>query len=141
MSEGIQSRVKMLVSVSCAQSAGGCLRAPRLTEVSQISVEAELRRGDVTKKAPERLDGEGTEVNLLRYKQFSTSTINFGSEYYETKMSMVAVEFLTSSVCQTVLKESSCIPKFKLNSKEQVKKDAEVFKDEFKEEGAVLGWI
>ena len=114
---------------------------PRLTEVSQTSIKAELRRRDVTKEAPERLDGEGTEVNLLRYKQFSTSTINFSSEYYETKMSMVAVEFLTSSVCQTVLKESSCIPKFKLNSKEQVKKDAEVFKDEFKEEGAALGWI
>ena len=109
--------------------------------MSQTRIKAKLGRSDVTKEALERLDGEGTEVNLLRYKLFSTSTINFSSEYYETKMPMVAVEFLTSSVCQTVLKESSCIPKFKLNDKEQVKKDAEVFKDEFKEEGAALGWI
>ena len=113
---------------------------PRLTEVSQISVKAKLRRRVVTEQAPKRLDGEGSEVNL-RYKQFSTSTINFSSEYYETKMSMVAVEFLTSSVCQIVPKESRCDPKFMLYPKENVKKDAEVFKDEFKEEGAALGWI
>ena len=140
MSEGIQSRVKIQVSVSSTRSVGGCLRMPRLTEVSQTSIKAELRRRDVTKEAPERLDGEGTEVHL-RYKNFSTSTMYFSSEYNETKMPMVAVEFLTSSVCQIVPKESRCDPKFKLNSKENVKKDAEVFRDKFKEEGAALGWI
>ena len=62
MSEGIKSRVKMLVSVSCTQSVGGCPRMPRLTEVSQISVKAKLRRRDVPKQAPERLDGEGRGV-------------------------------------------------------------------------------
>ena len=99
MSEGIQSRVKMLVSVSSMQSVGGCLRMPRLTEVSQISVKAKLRRRVVTEQAPERLDGEGSEVNL-RYKQFSTSPINFSSDYYKSKMPMISVVFLTASMCQ-----------------------------------------
>ena len=35
---------------------------PRLTEVSQASVKAKLRRRDVPKQAPERLDGEGSGV-------------------------------------------------------------------------------
>ena len=48
MSEGIQSRVKIQVSVSSTRSVGGCLRMPRLTEVSQTSIKAELRRRDVT---------------------------------------------------------------------------------------------
>ena len=141
MSEGIQSKVEMLVLVSSTQSVGGGLRMPRLTEVSQIGIKAKLRRRDVTEQAPERLDGEGSEVNL-RYKQFSTSPIYFSSDYYKSKMPMISVVFLTASVCQTVPKESSPEPKFQsTTSKNNVKKDAEVFPYKSRREGAALGWI
>ena len=135
-----RSNIKTVTSVSIMQSGGGCLRIPRLAEVGQATAKMRFLRRDVPEQAPERLNGEGRGVKL-RYKQISTSTIYFSSDYHEMKMPMIAVEFLTNSVCQIVHKESSYNPMFEFNFKENVKEDAEVFNDKSKREGAALGWI
>ena len=103
--------------------------------MSQISVKAKLKRRDVTKQAPERLIGEGSEVNV----HLKPTTIFFNSDVtYNYKMRMVAVVFLALHMSDCT-KESSNSPKFPINSMRMVKEDAEVFTFQVQERRSCVG--